>query len=50
MGGIKDHNLHFENADDQYLGTVVSSLDYNGYLFAVSLLYFDHSIVANEED
>ena len=50
MGGIKERYLHFENAGDQYLGRVVTGLDCNEYLFAVSPPYFDLSTVANEEE
>ena len=50
MGGIKERYLHFENAGDQYLSTVVAGLDCNEYLFAVSPPYFDLSTVANEEE
>jgi hypothetical protein len=40
MGHVKEPYLQFEKAGDQYLGRVVTELDVNDVLFAVSPPFF----------
>mmetsp|Transcript_13153 Transcript_13153/g.27833 ORF Transcript_13153/g.27833 Transcript_13153/m.27833 type:complete len:157 (+) Transcript_13153:1089-1559(+) len=50
MGTVKERYLHSEKAGDQYLGHVVSGLNCNLYLFAVSPPYFDFTGVENKSN
>jgi hypothetical protein len=41
MGSIKERNLQFKKARNQYLEWVVSGLDVNNVSFAILLPYFE---------
>jgi hypothetical protein len=41
MRSVKERNLQFKKARDQYLGRVVSGLDINNVSFAIFLPYFE---------
>ena len=50
MGPVKERDIHYEKAGDQFVGRTVTGLDVTSEEFGISPCYFDFSKIKDEEE